>query len=306
MPCEVSGFSGLFLLRKKKVIDLADRTLIEHIKRRLRLNHDIKVIREHLLKLGFSHFDVHQAIDAAFKEIDREAKIIAKEEISILEHIISPRSSKFILPILVFIVLILHLFGNVTIFPSFGKDLCDSAKASAELKKAMNDNSGNVAELQKAVWDKQVIIIDNFRYLLLYNFPLLASKAYKTNPFFPLPCETSSFIQSNYCLFYITEEDYDCIVKKDADLSYKLFGSNIPTYKNPSFFILLLNSILLLLIFYLINSFFIYFYERVTKKMTAEKRETIRFAVIFAILVIITLAILSYIYLLNVINARFG
>ncbi len=293
------------MLRKKKVIVLADRTLVEHIKKRLKLNHDIKLVRDYLLKMGFSYSDVHQAIDTAFKEIDREAKIIKEKEIPLLESIITPERSKFILPAIVFVMLILYLFGSAAIFPGLGKDLCESAGASAGLKKAINDN-GDIAVLQKAVWDRQVIMLDKFKRLLFYNFPLISSKAYKLNPFFPLPCEASSFISSNYCMFYITEEDYNCIAKKDPELSYKLFGSHITAYKKLSFFIIFINSALLLAIFYIINSFVLYYYEKASKKMTAKKKETIQFAVISAILILLTLAILSYIYLLNVINARFG
>lgn len=284
---------------------MADKTLVEHVKRRLRLNHDIKLVRDSLLQRGFSYADVHQAIDAAFKEIDREADIIKTKEIPLLEQIITPKRSKLILPAIIFIILLLHLFGNVTTLPGLGRDLCENAGASAELKEAIG-NSGNIAELQKAVFDRQVMVLDKFKSLLTYNFPLVISKAYKLNPFFPLPCEISSFAQSNHCTFYMTEEDYDCITKKEPELSYTLFGSSLPDYKGPSSFLIFLNSLLLLAVFYIISSFLLYFYQKATRKMTAKKMESIQVAVISAIIIIITLLILSYIYLLNLINARFG
>ena len=83
---------------------MPDRSLVEHIKKRLRRGHDIKLIRDQLLKTGFPYLDVHEAIDLAFKDLGKGAKEVkkeVKEEENILIEIISPRKRKFILPIII-------------------------------------------------------------------------------------------------------------------------------------------------------------------------------------------------------------
>lgn len=292
---------------------MPDRGLVEHIKKNIKGGRDIKLTRDRLLKMGFPYKDVHEAFDIAFGEMGREAKEVKKEfkaeQISLMK-IITPTKAKFILPIIVLMMLLLQFIGNVSYLPDMGEKMCSSSKLTNSLETALEQNSPNVAELQNEVWGQQVLLTDDFKMLLLFNFPFMASRAYRFNPLFPAPCEFSSFVYTPRCVYYSSYEDYQCIKtfeekNKEKSIS-KLFGGILPDYERVTGIVLFINSLILLSEYYIMNCFLVYFYSRAKKHMSEKKKESIQLSLIIAIILLLVSAVISYLYLLNLITLKFG
>lgn len=287
---------------------MPDKLLVEHIKGRIRAGHDITKVRDQLLKSGHSYFDVHEAIDIAFRDLanlSRDVKEIKqeikKEEATIIK-IIKPSANKFILPIIILLMLLMHFLGNVVYLPGIGETLCENAKLKASLESGVDKRTTEIPDLQKQAWEKEAFLIEKFKGILNFNFLLIGSRAYRFDPFFPAPCEIRSFIEAEKCVFYMTRENYECIKLNNPGI----LNGELPDYKQVTGPIIIFNSLLLLIQYYIINCFAVYFYDKSKQKMTAEKKEAIRIAIIITILLLLILSILAYIYVLNIISTKFG
>lgn len=293
----------------------ADRELVDHIKRRLRKGHDVKIIRDQLLKTGFPYFDVHQAIDVAFTEYNKEeVKEELKQELEenkmAVRQILRPSKRKFILPLLVLFALLLHFFGNVSYLPDIGERLCKVSELNVNLENVVKQNSTEMFELQGQVLEEEAVLVEKFKTLLFFNFPFVASGFYKVDPLFQIPCEITGFSYSPRCTYYIAQEDYECIKQNEEKSEKKpitaLFNGNIPEYRRIFGIDLIFNSLLLLAIYYLINCLIVYFYYRAKLKLGAKKKEALEIGIIIAIILLMIIAAIAYLYLLNLIKLKFG
>lgn len=288
---------------------MPDKSLVEHIKKRVDYGQDIRYIRDQLLKTGFTYSEVHEAIDAAFRGAKKDEELAKlKKRKSPIVGIIRPSRRKFVLPIIVLAMLLLYFWGNVSYLPSVGKKLCIISKMTNSVVGAVGENSTDAFQLQNQLLEQETLLISQFRTLLFFNFPFMITRAYRFNPFFPTACELTEFTYASQCIYYASKQDYNCIKENEEKSREKpiadLLGGIVPEYRKISGPNLFLNSLLLLSQYYVMNCFLVYFYDRVKRRISSK--ETITWAIIIAIILILTLAVISYIYLLNLISLKFG
>jgi len=280
----------------------------EHIKKRLNLGHDIMSIRGTLIEKGIQTDEINKAVDVAYKELH-----MSQKQKEFAREFLWPSKGKFILPAIILVLLLLHLFANVYILPDVGKNLCESAKMGTsitEFSKTIKldaESRQKLTEMQKEALDLNVKTMDAFKSLLITNFPLAFSKTYMLNPFFPLPCETQNIVlvPSKTCVYYISESNYFCInsaVNAKDETMMKLFGGKMPEYKRFSAENLILNSIILLLAVYLASCIIAYIYRKTKSKMNDKMVKITEMTVIVLGVIVIILAILLYIYILKMIT----
>jgi len=289
---------------------MTNKNLIHHIKKRLEHGDDIKSIRDELVKRGFPYYDVHESIDIAFSQFEFKEKKEQPSKKSLIEELLKPSKSKMILPIIILFFLLMYFFGNVSYLPDIGKKLCINAKLNVELEQSLQQNATNIDEVQSLVWEQQTTLIHSFKNLLFYNFPLVASKAYRFNPFFPAPCELTEFSYTPYCNYYLAKQDYDCMQLYDGASTQKpitdIFGGYIPEFKPISVANLLFHSLILLLEYYLIGCVVLYAYKKSRDKMSEKKKESLHIAIVVGIVLVLILAIIAYVYLLSLISVKLG
>jgi hypothetical protein len=271
----------------------------DHIKKRIRLGHDIISIKQDLADRGVPHHEIHRAIDLFYEEINKAEKLAEETE-----KFLYPTKGKIILPIIVLLILVLHFAVNIFQMPSIGDDLCTSAKISAAFETLRSgtidqDTKLQYIRIQKEILDTQTKLIDRYKVVLTANFPLIYSKVYLLNPFFTLPCETSFLFNNKNCRFYMTEESYSCINSteaKDSNID-AVFRFGLPEYRRISGLSIFLNSMILFIELYIISAVFIYYKNKLKARLSRRAKEAVEITGIILVLLLIIFAVLYYIYL---------
>ncbi len=279
------------------------KVMKKHIKRRIDLGHDILEVKKYLLDKGFREHEVHKAIDAAFHELKKTEEFMKK-----FRRFIIPTKPKLLLPVIILVILLAHIFVNINALPGLGEELCISANLMLKIdnetsNKALVDlDIDKVAELEKNLIISEAKILDDFNSLLISSFPLVLTRFYWLNPFFPVPCESRGLLKGTYCRYYIDEPNYECL--KDKVQMTKLgllFEDDTPEYKKISLFWLFFNTLVLVFIFYLINCGIVYYYKSHRHKFKLRTIELLEFALTLLALMLIISAIYLYLYIVQLI-----
>ncbi len=269
-----------------------------HIKKRIRLGHDIVKIKTHLHSKGFLEHEIHKAMDEAFKELQKVDDISLE-----VKHFLFPSKGKFVLPLVILMFLGMHFFSNVYLLPGLGNDLCESVGMSMNIDSILeNGTIYDVGMLESELIEKESVILEDFRSMFIANLPLVVTRANILNPFFPIPCEARNVLGSFSCRYYISEKDYNCL-KDDVDKTTLgvLFDKGHPEYKQINLFGVVFHSLLLLFIYYIINCFIIWFYHRHRSKLHYQLIEYIEFSFGMLAVLLIIYSIYLYFYVVRLI-----
>ncbi|MBW2992447.1 hypothetical protein KY345_04485 [Candidatus Woesearchaeota archaeon] len=271
----------------------------DHIKKRVKKGHDIITIKQDLIDRGLPHHEIHKAIDLFYEDIHK-AEEFAEET----EKFFYPTKGKLILPVILIIILILHFAVNIFQLPPIGEDLCTSAQISGIFENLRNrtispETRIQYLKIQKEILDTQTKLIDRYKIVLTTNFPLIYSKVYLLNPLFTLPCETTFLFNNKRCRYYMTEESYTCLNKtevKDPNIE-TVFKYGLPEYRRISGFNIFINSLILFIELYILSAVFIYYKNKLKKRLSRRTREIIEITGIIIAILLIIFAVLYYIYL---------
>jgi len=231
-------------------------------------------LRDYLIQQGYNSNDIDESITSFGKKQTTNSFSI--------KDIFKPTILKCFFPILLLILIFISFFINSTNIPPIGEHYCDlinktleKNELNEEIKIKSFENNVDPQELinlyqEEENFKKQSYLFMNPLHkhlinLLKGNLYFTTSRVYKLNPFFPIPCEASrfdEFTDSDFCKYYISEENYNCIsnyVEKNnmgsgSNMGLALFGHDLTPYKKISFIELLIHSIILILILYLIIS----------------------------------------------------
>lgn len=270
-----------------------------HIKTRIKNGHDVLSIKDDLTDRGVPHHEVHHAMDSVYEEMRKLEKL--KEE---TERFLTPTKGKIVLPILLIITLILHFGMNVFQLPAIGDDLCASAQISstyANVSDTITDPSTKIQYLsaQKEILDTQLKLIDRYKAVLTSNFPMIYTRVYWLNPFFRLPCETTFMFGNKRCVYYMSEENYECLKSSTAeDTNIKtVFKYGLPEYKQVSGGSMFLQSLILFVVVYLLSSLIIYYHNKFKNKLSHRMKETLEWTGVLILIMLLIFAVLYYIFL---------
>lgn len=261
------------------------RRVVENIKKNIRLGHDILEIKKELSKNGLMESEIHKAVDDAYSEIEKDEK---KKKKIISFFALSKEKSIFVIAIIT--MLLLHLYGNIAILPELGRIGCEQNSLRKDIDrikdegKIEDESMAKIGELEGKNLELQKEKLDEYKRLLILNFPMIITRAYYLNPMFETPCEIKEIMPSFNCGFYITEEQHKCAYEEE----YDNIGIGI-----------VLNSILLVMIFYIIGCGFAKAHDDLKKKLNPKTKEIVEYATALVIVLLIVSAVYIYLYIMS-------
>lgn len=277
---------------------MANEELVNEIRVRLQQGHDLVEQREDLLHIGYSPREVHDAIDFVIHELRKSEETEEKDVFSFIK----PTFSRFILPTIVFILLIIQLYSNYTNIPAIAMDRCKVAEINSKIGQFnITDNfeqaKKEILPLQMGIWNIDRQNIERTRKIMLSNFPVYSLRLSWVNPLYPIPCEKVYFEQSANCRFYSDKENYDCL-KSYNDTSF--MPTNIE-YRKISAINLFISTLVLLFELFIINSLLVIIWKIIKEHTTKRAKQVIEIIIAFAILTAIIAIVYGMIYSLRVI-----
>jgi hypothetical protein len=288
---------------------LADWIALEQKK-----GHTTEEIKSFLSKKGFKKSEIA-------KELEKHSKINEPEIKELFKESFKPNLSKIIFPIIVFILIMISFFVNITFFPHAGKDMRNIFEFSDQIsnisetyldkKTKYNVNPDEIIELRKKIEEKiaekPLNLLSYGKPLVLSNVYLSFSGVYKLNPFFPMPCETilfnDKFVNHHYCRHYILKEDYEFfknffLKNQNTRMGFPEFIENDKDYKKANFFGVLVHGIIISIMLYILIGLISFAREWIFY-LEQNKKKMLNYA-LFVIIVIVAYAFNS-IYLASLI-----
>ena len=269
----------------------------KHIKARLSKGHDIFDIKDHLSKKGIEEEKIHTAIDHAYKEIANEKRV--RKDLSFFLH---PSKSKFILPLLILLIFLIHIFTSMTIIPELSKDLCENVDMMNELQRKVIRKASieEVTEQEKLIIEKDVSIINNFKQYTVANLPLIMTKLHWIDPLYPTPCEARSLFKEYNCRYYISAVDYNCLKHEVRKTKLGvLFDGETPDYHQVSYFGLAIHTFFLVFFAYIINSLIVFYYNKNRHRFSLRTIELFEFGFVLFFVLLILLGVYLYIKIMT-------
>ncbi len=262
--------------------------IAEYIGKRLDEGHDILHIRHHLNKKGISVNEVNEAVDHLYKKLRKLGK---------RKKVFKPSFGKLIVPILVIVFILLTSIANFKLLPEIGSKSCQLEEDRINLDNIMTgsqvDIKPEITSLNNKLFNLQGNIVSKFNLIYFSNYPIVKSKVYKLNPFFPISCELSP---EHNCRYFIEKEDYDCVKDKAGVVIYSQ-----QDYNKMKILPLLIHTIFLFVMLYLVVCLLLFGYNELglSKKVTLIIETGISIAIVIGIFIMVNL----YIHLLRFIVA---
>jgi hypothetical protein len=233
-----------------------------------------------------------------------------------MKEILKPNKSKFVLPTLAALLLLLPIAVNFLLIPKASDDICALAKYANEYKNLpyQNESYRVDADPEKVVLViKQSFEIERKRAnifpslrdkipIIFFVNPFILQAAYSwIDPLYPIPCDIAylgpsmGLWQAQHqalpgCRFYMNKEQYECLHQgfEENALGYSLAPRNIKDipYRSASALEVIIHSLFIVLVVYILSS--IIFYLPIRYKINPK----LPYALIIFILLLIVSAIL--------------
>lgn len=186
--------------------------IVEHIKQRIGLGHDIVHIKHHLLSRGIILEDAHEAIDHAYKELEGQA--LRSEALS---SFFSPTPFKLWIAVTSFLIMLLYVGSFSYVGPIAGELACSQKELEVQLGTAQKRNlTIEMEQYKQKILEVQSVTKGYYQLLGWTSLPLRATRIHMLNPFFPTDCATQSLISSSVCMHYLDREQVHCLGEKQA------------------------------------------------------------------------------------------